>query len=90
MRIGDLKLKRHVIFSFLFLVLGAGVYGQNATLASSTANANCAICVPNLWVKGPGTPDMSSGTTAATSATSGGGATWNPSLPAPANNLRIG
>lgn len=66
MKIGDLKFKRHVLFSFMLLVFGAGVYGQNPTLPSSTANASCASCVPAGWQKGPGTPDISNATTAAT------------------------
>lgn len=58
------------------------------TIASSESTALCSNCVPNAnWSIVNGTPDVSDRTTAATSATLGGGATWNGSpLPVLPNN----
>lgn len=79
MKIGNFKLKKQTLISFMFLVFGVTVYAQNATLPSSTANASCASCVPAGWQKGPGTPDISNATTAATAASViGAGASWVP------------
>lgn len=86
MEIVNLNLKRQLLFSFLFLVLGVGAYGQNPTLPSSSANANCTSCVPTGWQKGPGTPDISNATTAAIAGSViGAGASWNPTLPSVPN-----
>ncbi len=58
------------------------------TIASSEGTTLCSNCTPNAnWTIVNGTPDVSNRTTAATTATTGGGATWNSSpLPIPPNN----
>ncbi|QQV01922.1 MULTISPECIES: beta strand repeat-containing protein [Chryseobacterium] len=58
------------------------------TIASSEGTTLCSNCTPNAnWTTVTGTPDVSNRTTAATTATTGGGATWNSSpLPIPPNN----
>lgn len=69
----------------LLLFINALAFSQS--IPSSAGTALCSSCAPNAnWTAVSGTPDVSNRTTAATSATSGGGATWNASpLPLPPN-----
>lgn len=69
----------------LLLFINALAFSQS--IPSSLGTALCSTCAPNAnWTAVTGTPDVSNRTTAATAATSGGGATWNASpLPLPPN-----
>lgn len=69
----------------LLLFINALAFSQS--IPSSLGTALCSTCAPNAnWTAVTGTPDVSNSTTAATAATSGGGATWNASpLPLPPN-----